>query len=101
MPRALGLGEGGDEARFLGRVEAGLDLLAERELAVVGLAAVGRAGALGEADPGVGGELGQLVGAALRLEQVGGEHRVVVEVAARRPRGRRRRAGRGGRRRAT
>ena len=36
MPRALDLGEGGDQARLLGRVEAGLDLLAvERELAVV------------------------------------------------------------------
>ena len=29
------VGQGGDQARLLGRVEPGLDLLAERELAVV------------------------------------------------------------------
>ena len=34
-PRALHLGEGGDQARLLGRVEPRLDLLAERQLAVV------------------------------------------------------------------
>ena len=34
--RALGLGERGDQARLLGRVEARLALLVERELAVVG-----------------------------------------------------------------
>ena len=98
-PRPLVLGQGGDEARLLGRVEPGLDLLAQRQLAVVlvGL----RGGALGDADPGVGGELDQVVGAALWLQQVGGEHRVVLERQARRPRGRRRRAGRGDRRRAT
>ena len=32
-----------------------------------------------DADAGVGGELVQLVGAALRLDQVGGEHRVVLQ----------------------
>ena len=42
--------------------------------------ALAAAGALGEADAGVGGELGQLVGAPLRLQQVGGDHRVVVEL---------------------
>ncbi len=75
--RPLGLDEGRDQARLLGRVEAGLDLLAERELPVVPGALGGRA--LGEADAGVGRQLGQLVGAALRLQQVGGEHRVVVQ----------------------
>ncbi len=80
-PRQLVLGEGGDEARLLGRVEPRLGLLAERQLAVVLVLAVaaGVVGAGRDADPGVGGELGQLVGAALRLDQVGGEHRVVLQ----------------------
>ena len=97
--RALDVGEGRDQPRLLGGVEPGLDLLAERELAVV-LGPPAAAGALGEADPGVGGQLGQLVGAALGLEQVGGEHRVVLELQLD-PLARPRRAGRGGRRRAT
>ena len=75
---ALELGEGRDQARLLGGLEPRLDLLAERELAVVLVAFSGRR-ALGEADPGVGGQLDQLVGAALGLEQVGGDHRVVLE----------------------
>ena len=77
-PRALHVGERGDQARFLGRVEAGLDLLAQRELAVVLVASAAAPSA--QADAGVGGELDQLVGPALRLEQVGGDHRVVVEL---------------------
>ena len=76
--RALNLGQGGDKARLLGRVETGLALLpVERELAVIGVAR--RSGSRGDADPSVGSQLGQLVGATLRLQQVGGEHRVVVE----------------------
>ena len=37
----LGIGQGRDQPRLLGRVEAGLRLLAEGELALVGLASVG------------------------------------------------------------
>ena len=76
-PGSLHVGQGGDQAGLLGRVEPGLDLLAESQLTVV--LAGRRGGALGQADPGVGRQLGQLVGAALGLQQVGGDHRVVVE----------------------
>ena len=75
---ALSVGQGGDQARFLGRVEARLAVLTvERELAVGSV--LGRGRIRGDTDPRVRGQLGQLVGAALRLQQVGGEHRVVVE----------------------
>ncbi len=76
-PWPLDLGESGDEARFLRRVKPRLSLpvRVEGELAVVLVLSRRHAG--GDADAGVGGELGQLVGAPLRLEQVGGEHRVV------------------------
>ena len=73
------------------RVEPGLALLAERELAVVPSALRGGR-ALGEADARVGRQLDQLVAAPLRLQQVGGEHRVVVERPARCPRAPRRQA---------
>src|ERR1700760_1053062 len=58
-----------------------LGLLGERQLAVVLVFAVRPrvVGGRSDADARVGGELGQLVGAALRLDQVGGEHRVVLE----------------------
>ena len=73
----LDLGQRGDEARVLGRVEAGLAL--RRRARAGRRPRPSPEPPRGEADPGVGGELGQLVGAALRLDQVGGEHRVVVE----------------------
>ena len=52
--RPLDVGQGGDQPRFLGRLEPRLAVLAiERELAVVvGVAAARRRRALDEADPG-------------------------------------------------
>ena len=80
--RALALGQIPDEPGLLARV-LGLGLLLgggpERELAVVGLLVLG-GGGLADREPLVGGELAELVGPPGRVDQVGGEHRVVGEV---------------------
>ena len=76
-PETLHLGQRGDQVRFLGRLQARLAIAVERELGVILLH--GRRRLRRETNACVGSQLGQLVGAALGLEQVGGEHRVVVE----------------------
>ena len=76
---ALAVGELAGQAGVDGGVAGGLALLGgERELPVLGPRRRRR-------EPGVGGELVQVVGAAGRVDQVGGDHRVVGEVEPLRP----------------
>ena len=72
---ALAGGQLPGQARGLGRIVGPLVSPLQRELPVVGTRIASAQG-----DPLVGGELVELVGAARRVDQVGGDHRVVSEV---------------------